>query len=43
MSACARGASGGVERAVGSGARDEALTQVFLRLTGGAGFREIEE
>ncbi|MFN8093037.1 MAG: hypothetical protein U0599_12605 [Vicinamibacteria bacterium] len=24
----------------GSGARDEALTQVFLRLTGGAGFRE---
>ena len=27
----------------GGGARDEALTQVFLRLTGGAGFREIEE
>jgi len=26
-----------------AGARDEALTQVFLRLTGGSGFREIEE
>jgi len=26
-----------------AGARDEALTPVFLRLTGGSGFREIEE
>jgi len=26
-----------------AGAHDEALTPVFLRLTGGSGFREIEE
>ena len=26
-----------------AGARDEALTPIFLRLTGGSGFREIED
>jgi ABC-2 type transport system ATP-binding protein len=37
----ARGTVGQLQAAAGT--RDEALTPLFLRLTGGAGFREIEE